>query len=56
LESFNKDRAALEELEKKIAAGGRRNSVELIHGEFEEVTSYGDVVYFEPMTCELALL
>jgi len=52
--AVDKDRAALEEFEKKIAADGRQHSVEVIHGEFEKVTSRGDVVYFEFCLHEMA--
>ena len=52
--AVDKDRAALEEFEKKIAAHGRQSSVEVIHGEFEKVTSHGDVIYFEFCLHEMA--
>src|SRR5215472_5122338 len=52
--AVDKDRAALEEFEKKIAADGQQSSVEVIHGEFEKVTLHGDVVYFEFCLHEMA--
>ena len=52
--AVDKDRAALEEFEKQIAAEGRQRSVEVIHGEFEKVTSHSDVVYFEFCLHEMA--
>jgi len=52
--AVDKDRDALKEFEKKIAADGRQRSVEVIHSEFEKVTSRADVVYFEFCLHEMA--
>ncbi len=45
--AIDRDANALLELKTSIAAQGRQGSVEVIGARFEEVTTPGDVVYFE---------
>ncbi len=45
--AIDKDAVALEVLRTDIAAKGLQDSVEVIGGDFEEVTAHGDAVYFE---------
>jgi hypothetical protein len=45
--AIDKDVDGMRELKAKIAAQGLQDSVEIVGASFEEVTLYGDVVYFE---------
>ncbi len=47
LVAIDKDVVALEALRADIAAKGLQNVVEVIGGDFEEVTAHGDAIYFE---------
>jgi hypothetical protein len=52
--AIDKDVQALEGLRAEIAASGLGNCVEVIGGDFEEVTVRGDAVYFEFCLHEMA--
>lgn len=45
--AIDENAQSLRELEANIAAKGMQNSVEVVGSSFEDVTAYGDVVYFE---------
>jgi hypothetical protein len=45
--AIDRDITALEALRADIAAKGLQNIVEVIGGDFEEVTAHGDAIYFE---------
>ena len=45
--AIDRDVEALRELKTKLAANGTQHSVDVVGANFEDVTSFGDVVYFE---------
>ena len=45
--AIDKDVEALRELKENIVARGLQDSVDVVDADFEEVSSHGDVVYFE---------
>ena len=52
--AIDRDLAALQEFQYKIASSPIQTAVELVHGNFEDVTSNCDVVYFEFCLHEIA--
>jgi hypothetical protein len=45
--AIDENAQSLKDLEADIAAKGRQSSMEVVGSRFEDVTAYGDVVYFE---------
>ena len=52
--AIDRDLTALREFQTKIAADARQTAVEIVHGQFEEVLTRSDVVYFEFCLHEIA--
>jgi len=52
--AVDRDLAALREFQQKFSAGPAKFPVEVLHGNFEEVTALADVVYFEFCLHEIA--
>ncbi|HYL62594.1 MAG TPA: class I SAM-dependent methyltransferase [Candidatus Methylomirabilis sp.] len=52
--AVDRDLAALQEFQEKVAADQRQTSVEIVHANFEDVTAQADVVYFEFCLHEIA--
>lgn len=52
--AVDRDLSALREFERRTAKHGKKGSVEVVHGRFEEITAHCDVVYFEFCLHEMA--